>query len=137
MRNKNDTAKEDIINLINMSLLTFPSSDLDLDSNSIILAEFLVDPSRWKTIKIIMYFILFLWPIYQSQSNINVRRVRQAALESVSLVASCLANQRIQVVSRSCLRKMSLKWDSHPINLLQCAISTQGWEHQLSAALVH
>ena len=53
MRNKNDTAKEDIINLINMSLLTFPSSDLDLDSNSIILAEFLVDPSRWKTIKII------------------------------------------------------------------------------------
>ena len=57
--------------MINMAMLTFPSSDLDLDSNSIIISEFLIDPKR---------------------------RVRQAALESVALLASCLGNQRIQLL---------------------------------------
>ena len=54
-----------------MAMLTFPSSDLDLDSNSIIISEFLIDSKR---------------------------RVRQAALESVALLASCLGNQRIQLL---------------------------------------
>ena len=71
MSNKNARVKEDILNTINAMMLTFPSSDLDIDHICIATAEFLMDPKR---------------------------RVRQAALESVALSAACLGNKRIQLL---------------------------------------
>ena len=68
---KNARVREDILNLINMAMLTYPSYDFDIDSNSIIVAEYLTDPQR---------------------------RVRQACLECLALHASCLGNQRIQLL---------------------------------------
>ena len=71
MSNKNVRVREDILNTINSTMLTFPSSDLDIDHNSIATAEFLIDPKR---------------------------RVRQAALECVALSAACLGSKRMNLL---------------------------------------
>ena len=62
--------REEVLCLLSLGLLTFPSSDLDLDTISQTAAEALLD---------------------------RARRVRQAALECLALVAQCLGHHRRQL----------------------------------------
>ena len=69
MNNKNPRVREDILNTISAMMLTFPSTDMDIDHNCLVAADFLIDPKN---------------------------RVRQAALENVALSAACLGSKRLQ-----------------------------------------
>ena len=69
LNNNNARVREDILNTISAMMLTFPSTDMDIDHNCIVTAEFLIDSKS---------------------------RVRQASLENVALCAACLGSKRLQ-----------------------------------------
>ena len=68
---KNGRMREDIINFIIFALLTFPSDAFDFDAMIKMMGPLFLDPKR---------------------------RVRQACLEAVSIMAQCMGPVRIKVI---------------------------------------